>query len=99
VHIVEVNEMDLAKISLKGQVTIPVGIRRKLGLKEGDKVVFVEKGDNVIILNSNKLAFEEFRRDMAGVTESSGLKTEQDVVDVVREVRRKIWDEKYEGNA
>jgi AbrB family looped-hinge helix DNA binding protein len=90
--------MNLAKLSLKGQVTIPVGIRRKLGLKEGDKVVFVEQGDNVIILNSNKLAFEEFRRDMTGASESSGLRTEQDVVDAVRKVRRKIWDEKYAGS-
>jgi len=91
--------MDLAKISIKGQVTIPIGIRRKLGLKEGDKVVFIERDDNVIILNSNKFAFEEFQRDMAGVAESSGLKTEQDVINVVREVRQKIWGEKYEGNA
>jgi AbrB family looped-hinge helix DNA binding protein len=91
--------MDLAKLSIKGQVTIPIGIRRKLGLKEGDKVVFVEKEGNVIILNSNKLAFEEFRRDMKGVAESSRLKTEQDVIDVVREMRQKIWDDKYAGNA
>jgi AbrB family looped-hinge helix DNA binding protein len=90
--------MNLAKLSLKGQVTIPVGIRRKLGLKKGDKVVFVEQGDNVIILNSNKLAFEEFQRDMTGVSESSGLRTEQDVVDAARKVRRKIWDEKYAGS-
>jgi AbrB family looped-hinge helix DNA binding protein len=90
--------MDLAKLSIKGQVTIPVGIRRKLGLKEGDKVVFMEQGNNVILLNSNKLAFEEFQRDMKGVSGSSGLKTEQDVIDAVRKVRQKIWDDKYAGD-
>ena len=30
--------MDVARISTKGQVTIPIEIRKKLGLKEGDKV-------------------------------------------------------------
>ncbi|NCC62263.1 MAG: AbrB/MazE/SpoVT family DNA-binding domain-containing protein, partial [Verrucomicrobiae bacterium] len=32
--------MELAKITSKGQITIPVDIRRKLGVKEGDKVLF-----------------------------------------------------------
>lgn len=32
----------LTTLTRKGQVTLPVEIRRKLGLKEGDKVAFVE---------------------------------------------------------
>ena len=31
--------MNLAKISANGQITIPVEIRRHLGLKTGDKIV------------------------------------------------------------
>jgi len=38
-------------ITQKGQVTIPVHIRRKLGLKTGQKVAFEEKGD-VIVMKS-----------------------------------------------
>lgn len=30
----------LAKISPKGQITVPVGIRRALGVKEGDSIAF-----------------------------------------------------------
>ena len=30
--------MELAKVTSKGQVTIPIDIRRKLGVKEGDKI-------------------------------------------------------------
>ena len=32
----------LSVVTRKGQVTLPVEIRRRLGLKEGDKVAFVE---------------------------------------------------------
>ena len=31
-----------ATVSTKGQVTIPVDLRRRLGLESGDRVVFVE---------------------------------------------------------
>ena len=36
-------------ISSKGQVTVPLGIRRRLGLKEGDRVEFVAEGERTII--------------------------------------------------
>jgi len=44
--------MEIAKITSKGQITIPVEIRRKLNLKEGDKVVFIEDGDQIILANA-----------------------------------------------
>ena len=88
--------MDMARISSKGQVTIPVDIRRKLGLKEGDKVVFLEKGSDVILVNSNRLAFAEFQKEMMGEAEKAGVGSEQDVVDLVREARRKLWGERHE---
>lgn len=91
--------MDVARISTKGQVTIPIEIRKKLGLKEGDKVVFIEKDSNIILLNSNRLAFEEFQKEMAGEAEKAGIKTEQDVVDLTKQVRQQIWEKRHESNA
>lgn len=91
--------MDVARVSVKGQVTIPIEIRKKLGLKEGDKVVFMEQGGNIIVMNSNRLAFEEFQRGMIGAAEQAGLTSEQDVVDTVNDVRRRMWEEQYDGNA
>ena len=37
--------MNLAKISANGQVTVPMEIRKKLNLKEGDKILFFERSD------------------------------------------------------
>ena len=91
--------MDVARLSTKGQVTIPIEIRKKLALKEGDKVVFVEQGNNVIILNSNRLAFEEVQRGMAGAAEEAGITSEQDVVDLVKEIRRERWEQMNDDNA
>lgn len=36
-------------ITQKGQVTIPVNIRKKLGVETGQRVVFEERGDEVVV--------------------------------------------------
>lgn len=35
--------MELAKVTSKGQITIPIDIRKKLGITEGSKVLFIEE--------------------------------------------------------
>ena len=36
-------------ITRKGQVTIPKPIRDQLGLEEGEKVIFIRRGDEVVL--------------------------------------------------
>ena len=43
--------MEVAKVTSKGQITIPISIRRKLGINEGDKVLFIYKPDGVLMVN------------------------------------------------
>ena len=38
-----------SRMTSKGQVTVPVDVRRRLGLKSGDKVEFRERGGETII--------------------------------------------------
>ncbi|MDR2670971.1 MAG: AbrB/MazE/SpoVT family DNA-binding domain-containing protein [Oscillospiraceae bacterium] len=90
--------LDIARVSVKGQVTIPIEIRKKLGLKDGDKVIFMEKNGDFVLLNANRLAFAEFQRDMAGEAERAGLHSEQDVVDLVKKVRGDMWEVQHAGN-
>jgi AbrB family looped-hinge helix DNA binding protein len=80
--------MELAKITSKGQITIPVDIRRKLGVKEGDKVLFVEEAGRVYIINSSLEALKEAQAAFAGEAERTGLKNEDDVVAMMKEFRR-----------
>jgi len=90
--------MGIAKITSRGQITIPINIRKKLALKEGDKVIFVEDGDRIIFANATKIAFENMRRAFAGEAERLGLKDDQDVVALVDEVRKGMWEEHYTDN-
>ena len=44
-------KMDLAKVTSKGQITIPKEIREKLGLKTGDKILFIEDSGRIYLMN------------------------------------------------
>ena len=82
--------MELAKITTRGQLTLPIEIRRKLKVGEGDKVIFFEENGRIMVENAAKLAFTRVREAFDGEAERLGLKTEQDVADMVKEVRRKV---------
>ena len=79
--------MELAKVTSKGQITIPVAIRRALGIKDGDKVMFIQQEGKVVMMNASLDALLEAQQAFSGVAEETGLKDEQDVVDMVKEVR------------
>lgn len=85
--------MELAKVTSKGQITIPIDIRKKLGVKEGDKILFIEEAGRVIMMNSSMDALRKAQTAFAGEAERLGLKDEQDVADLVSELRR----ERMEG--
>jgi AbrB family looped-hinge helix DNA binding protein len=80
--------MELAKITAKGQITIPIHIRKKLNLKDGDKVIFIEENGRVVMENSTKVALREVQDAFAGEAERVGLETEEDVVDLVKQFRK-----------
>jgi len=90
--------MEVAKITSKGQITIPIDIRKKLNLKDGDKVIFIEDGDKIVFANAAKVAFLNIQKAFEGEAERLGLKNEQDVLDMVDEIRKEMWEERYADN-
>jgi AbrB family looped-hinge helix DNA binding protein len=52
----------LATITSKGQITVPVEIRRTLGVKPGDKIRFERQEGRIhVIRDSNENPFEKWR--------------------------------------
>ena len=80
--------MNLAKLSANGQITVPVEVRRQLGLKSGDKVLFFQKQNGeIVISNASAAALRKAQAAFAGAAEALGVADEEDVqamVDVVR---------------
>ena len=83
----EVDDMELAKITSKGQITLPINIRRSLKLNDGDKVAFIEQNGTYIIVNPTMLAFENAQKAFEGEAERLGLRDINDVVTMVKDIR------------
>lgn len=85
--------MVLAKVTSKGQVTVPIEIRQKLNINDGNKILFYENDlGQVIIENANVNAFHNIKRAMEGEAEKAGIYTDDDVLKLVKEVRgNKKW--------
>ncbi len=78
-------------VSSKGQISLPVSIRKLLSIETGDKLVVYTSGD-VIMLKTLKLpSAEEFEASMDQAQEwaaSVGYE-EADVDDIIKFVRKK----------
>lgn len=91
-------EMSVAKVSSQGQITIPADIRKRLGLQPGGKVMFIQDGERVMIANATVEAFEQMHKAFAGEAERLGLQNEQDVVDLVKQLRAERRKEAENAN-
>ena len=82
--------MNLAKISQNCQITLPVEIRRMLGLKTGDKILFFqnENGD-IVLSNASASAILKAQRAFAGAAEALGVSDEEDVQSIIDKMRGK----------
>lgn len=80
--------MNLAKISTNGQITVPVEIRRILGLKPGDKILFYPRQNGeVVVSNASAQAIRRAQLAFSDAAEEMGISSEEDVQALVDEVR------------
>jgi AbrB family looped-hinge helix DNA binding protein len=92
----KMNEIGV-RVQEKGQVTIPRQIRKKLNLKRGDLVVFVETEAGVIVKPASVIAEDALRAEVTAVVRSvrekfkdySADEIESMVEDAIRETRGK----------
>lgn len=80
--------MNLAKVSSNGQITVPVEIRRLLGLKSGDKILFFQNANGEIVVdNASSKAIRKAQAAFSTAANELGISSEDDVQALVNEVR------------
>lgn len=76
--------MESAYVTTKGQLVIPARIRRKLGIKPGTKVCFVERGDEILFQPVTK----EYIRSVCGMLKSPTSVTQELLADRKKDKER-----------
>ena len=82
--------VDNAKVMSKGQITLPKDIREALGVGTGSRVTLIFENDHVIMMNAAVYAMRMLQQGMAGEWEKAGIMDDDDVMDLVKEVRTEI---------
>lgn len=90
--------MEVARITTKGQITIPIEIRRKLNLKEGDKIIFFEQNGRIYFENAALLAFNRIQEAMVGEAKKAGYDSPEEMNELAKEIRKELWEERHENN-
>ena len=64
--------LELAKVTSKGQITIPVSIRRRLSINTGDSLLFIDKPEGVLMMNPDLVNQELSAKDIVAALASAG---------------------------
>src|SRR2546426_10564647 len=83
--------VEVATVSSKGQVTLPASIRKKLRIRQGSKLIFLEDGQEVRLLAGEDLEkrfslFEARAREVVLTARRLGA--------LVKEARGRLWRER-----
>jgi len=62
---------DIIKVSSKGQVVIPREVRKKLGVKSGEKLLVLTRDGDILLRKTKKEAFEDIANKIEKSTEET----------------------------
>ncbi|HEV3197473.1 MAG TPA: AbrB/MazE/SpoVT family DNA-binding domain-containing protein [Bryobacteraceae bacterium] len=51
-----------SKVTAQGQISVPVDVRRKLGIGPGSILEWDEDGDKIVVRRAGRYTFEDIRR-------------------------------------
>lgn len=78
--------LELGTVSARGQIAIPVQIRKEMGLGEGSRVLFFLEDDTLLIKKVGAQTWSEITEPLRNA--SKKIK-EEDVDDLIHRMRRK----------
>ena len=80
--------IEMGTISARGQICIPNDIREEMGLKEGNKVLFVLQNESLLVKKVTMQTFAEITNPLKKEAKRVGFK-ESEVEDLVHKFRKK----------
>ena len=83
----------LAVVQKRGQITIPIDLRRKMGIEEGGIIAFIETKEGLLLSPRKALALDALDR-IGEALEEQGI-TLEELIESGREIRGQMLAEEY----
>mgnify|MGYP001449000337 CR=1 FL=1 len=62
---------DIVKVSSKGQIVIPKHMRKKLGVKTGEKLLVLSRGSEILLRKAKETSIEEIANKVEDETKEN----------------------------
>ena len=79
--------IEMGTVSSRGQICIPNDIREEMGLKEGNKILFVLQDGSLLVKKVDLQTFSEITKPLKEAAKKAGLK-ESDAEKIVSNFRK-----------
>lgn len=79
---------DIIKVSSKGQIVIPREVRRKLGVKGGEKLLVLTKDGDILLRRAKALSLDDVGRRIDKVVQEEGIDVDRLVAEAVEWARK-----------
>jgi len=79
---------DIIKVSSKGQIVIPKEIRKKLGVKGGEKLLVLTRNGDILLRKTEEISIEDIAKKIEKATEEESIDVDKIVAEAVEWVRK-----------
>jgi AbrB family looped-hinge helix DNA binding protein len=79
---------DIIKVSSKGQVVIPREVRKKLGVKGGEKLLVLTRNGDILLRKTKELSIEDIAKKIEKATSEESVDVDTIVAEAVEWARK-----------
>ncbi|MGA3112518.1 MAG: AbrB/MazE/SpoVT family DNA-binding domain-containing protein [Candidatus Bathyarchaeia archaeon] len=79
---------DIIKVSSKGQIVIPREVRKKLGVKGGEKLLVLTRDGDILLRKTKKISIEEIANKIEKTTSEEPIDVDTLVAEAVEWARK-----------
>ena len=79
---------DIIKVSSKGQVVIPSEVRKKLGVKGGEKLLVLTRNGDILLRKTEELSLDDIAEKIEKVTREQSIDVDKLVAEAIEWARK-----------
>jgi AbrB family looped-hinge helix DNA binding protein len=79
---------DIIKVSSKGQIVIPRKVRKKLGVKGGEKLLVLTRDGDILLRKTREVSIEDIAKKIEKTTNEESVDVDSIVAEAVEWARK-----------